>query len=38
MIETVGISCYIYRPNESKYSGYAQSIADAKRWINNDLT
>lgn len=38
-IETIGISRYIYRPNSEKNSsdGYAQSVAEAKRWINNDL-
>ena len=35
-IKTIGISRYIYRPGETEYSGYAQSIAEAKRWINND--
>lgn len=44
-IETVGISQYIYRPghqlterNERNYApGYAQSMAAAKRWINEDI-
>lgn len=42
-IETIGISRYIYRPdNNCHYNeasdGYAQSVAEAKRWINNDLS
>lgn len=39
-IETVGISRYIYRPGASlsNYApGYEQSLAAAKRWINEDI-
>lgn len=38
-IETIGISRYIYRPDNASTcsDGYAQSLAEAKRWINNDL-
>jgi hypothetical protein len=41
-IRTVGISQYIYRPGvvmpTTTYPpGYAQSMAAAKRWINEDL-
>jgi len=42
-IKNVGISQYIYRPNNpivdrfSVSDGYAQSLAAAKRWINADI-
>lgn len=40
-IETVGISRYIYRPGAEvkalSSDGYAQTLAEAKRWVNSDL-
>lgn len=35
-----GLSCYIYRPGQDtkEYApGYTQSMAAAKRWINEDI-
>jgi hypothetical protein len=43
-VRTVGLSQYIYRPGTFTPGtklyppGYAQSMAAAKRWINEDLT
>lgn len=42
-IKTVGISRHVYRPETTERcgyqfsDGYAQSMAAAKRWINEDI-
>lgn len=40
IIRVVGLSHHIYRPGDGHIGcapGYAQSMAEAKRWINQDI-